>query len=277
MLMTQNLCPMNKLNIAFIVSALLLACQESKPPMEHTYALGNLLFSQLEIGIGNASLNKDSRDTISVYNPTEEDITLCVIKEHPEISMFRTENGREIPAENPFVLPGRQRTFLIMQLHPQDSAMYGSYSKALHFTENGDTLVVGIPIRGFVVDNFDGVSPDHCPRIEVDKDSLLFHFRQEEAPPFIPIAVTITNTGNADLIIRKVEPEGYGYHRTLPKYRIAPHEQVVLTDTLRRSYPYGPVYGSIRLITNDPKNPVQFIYEECIVEEPDSISQSSEP
>lgn len=248
---------MNRLIIIF--SICLLACQESKVPVKCDRAIGDLFVSDTEMEMGVVNLNKTYQKTIHVYNPREQDVSLRILNERPEISVVRVVDGKEISAEETFVLPQRAQDSLTIRFNGRDTSLYGEYYEAIHFVADGNTLITGISIGGVVIDNFDGVSLEKSPRIVTDKDSLVYHFQQDSAPEEMFVPVRITNEGKVDLVIRKLEATCNCAMPTLKKTVIPPGEEAELIVKVDPQHAIGTMRQQIRLVSNDPSCPLKHI------------------
>lgn len=221
-----------------------------------TDAMGRLLVSEGMVEFGVVHQGKDVWRRVMVYNPAREQRRVMVGKASEGVGAWWVEDGKLSGGEK--VVEGGEVGVLAVRVEVTDTTVFGSWEGTVHLVEDGELLVTGLGLRGMVVENLDGVKAGEGPRVVVDEDTLVYHFKKGEVSDDVFYEVEIRNEGRTDLLIRKMEPDSDFYGPFLESRRLEPGEKTALRGKVYKAWRAGEF--DVVLVTNDPHNPVVRIH-----------------
>lgn len=243
--------------ILFILILLYLISCSSKKYGECTERIDKLLFDKINIKWGEIHLKKEYKQTIKVYNPTSQKVSFRIYTDLSEfqVTKFKSDSLNYITTET--VLSPHSSDTLVVTFTPCDTNLLGSYEKGLHVMINKEILFVPLKMQAYILENFDSISLEeklHPPIIEIYNDT--FNFNNTNRNKKIPVSFIIKNTGERNLIIRKVETDCSCINSNLQQRIVYPGQTTTLNATFVSMGHTGLQYRTIRLFTNDPEHPM---------------------
>lgn len=164
------------------------------------------------------------------------------------------------------IAPGERGSINVSYLIPAEQPRYGTVRDAQEIFVDGRSNGTALVTHGIGVDP--RPAPDAAaPRSEYSTQILKFGPVKHSAS-IRKLPVMLSNTGNAELIVRAVEGKGEVATTFAPGLRIAPGETFrgeVLFDP--RTQEYGVMSEHLVVITNDPVRPMRRIRVTAIIEE----------
>lgn len=208
---------------------------------------GLLRIDRKEVKFGSVLLGETYRDTLMVYNPTAEFLT---------VSDARLQENVGAHLVDDYVRPGKM-AFLVVELKVEDMKMLGKfYQNVLLFTgherENRGILTVEADIG----ENFESLSQQELQEApEVEIDNRKFDFGTVKAGTDVSHSYVLKNNGKRSLIIRKIQTS-CGCTAVVPGQRVvSPGQTVTLDAVFHSAGRNGTQQKSILVFTNDPQAP----------------------
>jgi hypothetical protein len=215
--------------------------------------VGKLYLNKDLIDWGKLCLYKNYTHVLKLYNPTNKVVDVKFKPDNHELTISKQGvDSLMIIRLSPYQLDSVQMNIMI-----QDTSSFGAYHTILHLEINGNLFIKGVDMYGVVMDNFDAVLPECSPRILIKQDTYLCDTVQNDEKK--EIIVDIKNIGSSNLIVRKIEATCGCTVPNIKKRVISPQDStkmIVLFDPHGR---YGVQYKQIRILTNDPQNPIKEI------------------
>ena len=202
-----------------------------------------------------------AQSAVSCINTSDRAITV-ELRPDPGIrsGLLQTESPKRLEA-------GMHGQINLSYLIPAESPRYGTLRDALELFVDGKSRGVVIVAHGIGADNPADMPKGRAPRSEVSENVVKFGTIRSGAP-IQTRTLTLTNSGNEELIVRAVEC-GKALSCSLEAGTKIPaggsREVEVLFD------PSGPGYGArssfLLLITNDPLRPMRRIRTTAVIED----------
>lgn len=162
--------------------------------------------------------------------------------------------------------PGEQGTITLSYLIPADKPRYGTISDALAVKIDGRPSGKTLVAHAIGVDAPRN-SQDSAPKAQLSENILKFGAVKQRSTSK-QLHFTITNEGNAELIVRAVESEGRFGTSLRAGQRISPGGALTAEVTLDpRKQEFGIVSDHLVLITNDPWRPMRRLRVTAIIED----------
>lgn len=165
------------------------------------------------------------------------------------------------------VAPGEQGEINFSYLIPADKPRYGTVRDAQTVVVDGRSNGTTIVTHGIGVDPQPADATQKAPKADFSENILKFG-PVKHAGPVRKMHFMLSNTGDADLIVRAVEGEGRVATTFAPGRKIAPGDSLrceILLDP--RTQDYGVLTEHLVVVTNDPVRPMRRIRVTAIIEE----------
>lgn len=208
---------------------------------------GSLLIEQRDLKFGTIKTGKVYKDTLLVYNPTDESQSVRAV------SRAGNAMARLI---DPAVKPGKA-AYLEVTLKVEDLKQLGKLYENMIFMIGRDVRATGLlTVEADVIENFDDLPENdlkEAPHLLVEQTK--FNFGTVKAGTDVKHSFVLQNTGHRNLMIRKIQPS-CGCTAAVPGQRvIAPEASTTLEVVFRTAGRNGRQQKSILLFTNDPACP----------------------
>ena len=165
------------------------------------------------------------------------------------------------------IAPGERGSINVSYLIPAEQPRYGTIDDALEVVVNGRSNGTILVTHGIGVDSPAENPGGEIPRSEYSENILKFG-PVKRSESLRRLALTLSNTGTADLIVRSVEGEGHVATTLAPGLRIAPggtfRAEILLNP---KDQEYGVLSEHLVVVTNDPVRPMRRIRITAIIEE----------
>lgn len=165
------------------------------------------------------------------------------------------------------IAPGQRGQINVAYLVPADKPRYGTIRDALEVEVDGRSNGTTLVVHGIGVD-----APPTGENPRVAKAGISENFIK-----FGPVrrsgglcrqSITLSNTGDADLVVRAIEGTEHVGVSLTPGQRLAPGDSARMEVTLDPSrQEYGVLSDHIVVITNDPARPMRRIRVTAIIEQ----------
>ena len=165
------------------------------------------------------------------------------------------------------IAPGERGEINFSYLIPADKPRYGTVRDALEVTVDGRSNGTTVVTHGIGVDPQPEDATQKAPKADFSENILKFG-PVKHAGPVRRMHFTLSNTGDAELIVRAVEGEGHIATTFAPGRKITPGDSLrceVLLDP--RTQDYGVLTEHLVVVTNDPVRPMRRIRVSAIIEE----------
>lgn len=165
------------------------------------------------------------------------------------------------------IAPGQRGEINLSYLIPADKPRYGTLRDALEVAVDGRSNGTTIVAHGIGVDPRPADATQKTPRAEFSENILKFG-PVKHAGPRRKLSFTLSNTGEAELIVRAVEGEGHIATTLAPGQTVAPggsYRAEVLLDPGTQDF--GVLTEHLVVVTNDPVRPMRRLRITAIIEE----------
>ena len=165
------------------------------------------------------------------------------------------------------IAPGQRGEINLSYLIPADNPRYGPLRDALEVAVDGRSNGTTIVAHGIGVDPRPADATQKTPRAEFSENILKFG-PVKHAGPRRKLSFTLSNTGEAELIVRAVEGEGHIATTLAPGLTVAPggsYRAEVLLDPGTQDF--GVLTEHLVVVTNDPVRPMRRLRITAIIEE----------
>lgn len=227
------------------------SCKNSKRPDDCFVYIGGIFFETSRIEWGQIQVGKRYNKLIKVYNPNSQDITFTFNEIIPYVEIKQAHDNRDREFRD-ILIPAHSCDSLLIILTAPDSIGY--FSKNIHIKVNTEIYLKPIELFAIVIESFENQDIEKTPTLEVKYDIFCFDTLSQKNK--IEASFPIKNTGNRDLIIRKVETTCTCTYCSLTKNVIKPGESVVLEVIFNPANRFGVQYKYVRIFSNDPKRPL---------------------
>lgn len=142
---------------------------------------------------------------------------------------------------------------------------YGELSDRLRLTVNGKSSIIALSASGTGIDKF----PDSIRGVDVASFGLspaFYNFGRVSRDMELTATITIVNQGDADLIIRSVEPRKH-ISTDLKEGTVVPArgEHKFQVRLVLDENDGGDVFGTLTIVANDPERPMREIRVSAVV------------
>ena len=165
------------------------------------------------------------------------------------------------------IAPGQRGEINLSYLIPAGTPRYGTLRDALEVAVDGRSNGTTIVAHGIGVDARPADATQKSPRAEFSENILKFG-PVKHTGPRRKLSFTLSNTGDAPLIVRAVEGEGHIATTLAPGRTIAPGDSFraeVLLDPATQDF--GVLTEHLMVVTNDPVRPMRRLRITAIIEE----------
>ncbi len=200
----------------------------------------------LEANFGLIPRTKVSKRVLQIINTSDKTVNVTASKP--------LDNWLTAYVEKTELAPNETTNF-IFKADPAGLDLWGGQSAALPVFVNGKEQYYKAYVRAIFVEDFSKLTPaerQNGPKAAIN--SKFYHFSTVDISKELEHTFLIKNTGAAPLIIRYVEAKK-GVSVQLEKETIQPKETVKMTVKLN-SDELSTMAQMVRVITNDPTNPV---------------------
>ena len=165
------------------------------------------------------------------------------------------------------VAPGEQGEINLSYLIPADKPRYGTVRDALEVVVDGRSNGTTVVTHGIGVDPQPADATQKAPKADFSENIIKFG-PVKHAGPIRRMYFTLTNAGDAELIVRAVEGDGHVATTLAPGRKIAPGDSLRCEILLEpRAQDYGVLTEHLVVVTNDPVRPMRRIRVSAIIEE----------
>ncbi|MBT28503.1 MAG: hypothetical protein CMO01_02500 [Thalassobius sp.] len=223
-------------------------------PME----IGNLRFKTTHVFFGDVMHNGTDTASTLVYNQGDAPVKL-------NLEASRLPSHITMTADNDVVNPKDtvRLSFTFDAVKKSDWGYNFDYFKLI--TDDADTPEKRLNISATIKENFGEISAD-ISRPKVKFDKLSHDFGQVPQKDKVSTTFTITNEGDAPLLIRKTKAS-CGCTATKPnKTQLAPGESTTIDVTFSTGSYKGKQKKSLTVIVNDPARPMTTLWIESDVQ-----------
>lgn len=231
------------------------SCQEKKRENEFPYKMGKLCVSKEEVKLGEIPWGKECSDTIIVYNPTGETVSLESHGRPAGIVCRRLRGSVTDWQLGGVSIPAGGLDTLVLGVKTEREEQLGYFYSFVRFMENGEAhSSQGIAVEAKVVEDFESWSEEErktAPRIEVD--SMEINFGELTEGEKAVAVFKLKNTGGRDLLLRKVETACGCTQATPGSRNIAPGESADLNVEFNSKGRVGTQRKVITVFCNDPE------------------------
>ncbi|SEA86584.1 Protein of unknown function [Alistipes timonensis JC136] len=165
------------------------------------------------------------------------------------------------------IAPGQRGEINLSYLIPAGTPRYGTLRDALEVAVDGRSNGTTIVAHGIGVDARPADATQKSPRAEFSENILKFG-PVKHTGPRRKLSFTLSNTGDAPLIVRAVEGEGHIATTLAPGRTVAPGDSFraeVLLDPATQDF--GVLTEHLMVVTNDPVRPMRRLRITAIIEE----------
>ena len=165
------------------------------------------------------------------------------------------------------IAPGQRGEINLSYLIPAGTPRYGTLRDALEVAVDGRSNGTTIVAHGIGVDARPADAAQKSPRAEFSENILKFG-PVKHTGPRRKLSFTLSNTGDAPLIVRAVEGEGHIATTLAPGRTVAPGDSFraeVLLDPATQDF--GVLTEHLMVVTNDPVRPMRRLRITAIIEE----------
>lgn len=218
------------------------------------YDMGHgLLFDNTFAGFAYIEHGKQYEERIALYNNSDRTLRL---------RLKHIERSGAIRAEYPkTVAPHTSADIKFCYELPLTSKRYGSLDDKFEIKVNGKRGKYTLSAHGIAVDNFDFYDDILSPRAQYSKKIIKFGDVNSDALP-ISATLTITNTGEAPLVIRDIRCSSPEVECTLKAGTIVEPDATLATEIVlmpKRGMSEGALSEQVAIVTDDPITPYQVI------------------
>ena len=165
------------------------------------------------------------------------------------------------------IAPHERGEINLSYLIPQNKPRYGTVRDALEVRVNGRSNGTVVVTHGIGVDARPDDALRKAPKADFSENILKFGPIKHKGP-VRKLHLTLSNTGDAALIVRAVESEGHVSTTLAPGRTIPPGASYRAEVTLNpAAQEYGMLTEHLMVVTNDPSRPMRRIRVTAIIEE----------
>ncbi len=215
----------------------------------YPYTIGNLRLRSLHIPYFSIASGQIKSEVIEIYNKGEQSITptIAAVPKHLTVSFAPTS------------IPPQQRGEMVVTYDGRKLSDWGMQRDS--FLLKTGTESHPITLMAELGENFSDLTPQElakAPRIHLNRG--LVRFGNIELGQTAVQTVTITNGGESDLVIRKIDQTTPQIVATTAQVKIAPKGSTTLTIQINsQKLPPKKIDQRIHIITNDPKSPTSVV------------------
>ena len=201
---------------------------------------------------GNVAQGKSRSMTIALINTRESAVT---------VGYVWTEASGAAEVNFPTELEAGEVALATITYAPH-GGLYGLLRDKIEVLVNGERTGRKITTTAVGIDNFDssteGAKRGHTPRTKSDISPIFHDFGGAHKGQRLSVDVTITNRGDAPLVVRSITPRSGTEIALRAGDEIAPGEsRVVEVNYTVPIEGYDTVYGGAMIVVNDPLKPVR--------------------
>lgn len=198
--------------------------------------------------------NTETKKIINLVNTSDKDIEINIVPTHV--------NSGKLSIDYPKILkPDEKGKLLLTYYIDGKDNIYGSLKDELEISVKGNGEVQKINVEGIAVEPKN--KQEKQPQLRYQPS--LINFGKQKDGEMLSSTFTIVNDGNAPLIIRKIETEGYIQSDIKTGNTLKPKEKRKVNVRFKPESRKGKQTGNIILITNDPIRPMREIKIEVII------------
>lgn len=165
------------------------------------------------------------------------------------------------------IAPGQRGQINVSYLIPADSPRYGTIRDALEVEVDGHGNGTTLVVHGIGVDTPPSGESPRVAKAGISENFIKFGPVRCSAG-ICRQGITLSNTGDADLVVRAVEGAEHVDVSLTPGQRLAPGDSARMEVTLDPArQEYGVLSDHIVVITNDPARPMRRIRVTAIIEQ----------
>lgn len=163
-----------------------------------------------------------------------------------------------VPAAVP---PGEQMTF-ILYFNTSYCPLYGLVADTLGVKGNPESdITYPLPVTAMVEEDFTKLTPRQLEKSGIatlSENSV--DFGRIDGRKSLSGSVTLRNTGQSELVVRRVYSSDPGISVSIDKTKLKPGKEAVITATVDTAQLPGALLNArVAVITNDPGHPTQII------------------
>lgn len=211
----------------------------------------SVIFGNLTRGVVNTSSLKIANDSDS---PIKIGINRYTLPSYIQIEPAKT------------TLAPKERSEIAVKIDASKSDKWGEIEFSYGFIINGIPQNIQIANRGVFVENFGNLTKEqlrNAPRS--DYSSYFYHFSECARGAKLEHEFYVSNSGTSDLIIRFLDFDNTKMSSKTNQNVIKQGQTATITVSLKNTDKSGRIGESVRVITNDPENPVRDIRVMAII------------
>ncbi len=217
---------------------------------DYPFALaGGLRADMLHRGFGYVSHGEVKSMVINVVNTSGKTLLLDTV--------WATKSGL-LRVDFPRALGPEEKAAVTLTYDLRGSGRYGMLSDRVYLLADGVRPSLPVNATAVAVDDFTGTESDSAPRADI---SPVFHdFGENVGTRSLKKRFAIVNTGRSPLHVRAISMEENTSTDLMPGIELQPGGKTVFEVVFRpQGSPGTPVFGGIRVITDDPQHPMREI------------------
>ena len=196
-----------------------------------------------------AELNVSS---LQIANNSDKPLQIAVVGDnHP--------NYFDVRAAKETLQPG-ERSEIRIKFDTRTADLWGTQDFVFSLIVNGKETDGFVGVRGIVVENFKSLTNQeriNAPRSEYS--SYFYHFSTQPVGAKLERDFKVTNSGERDLVIRYLDYDKDKIDVQVSKKTIKKGETAVVHIVLKNTDKTGMITEIVRILTNDPEQPVREI------------------
>ena len=197
------------------------------------------------------------QSSFAIFNSSERKVSIAIENPYPELEFYcptTLDAGKEVAVNFSCQLP-------------ENSEVYGSLSYAVWLVVDGVRVAFPFIINGLAIDSRDENVNNRVQMIAMSENFLKFGAVKCNVTKYARV-ITVYNRGSKPLRIRKIELDKEGLSAQLEGVStIEPGgSRKIKVEIYPSRLPFGAVVEKMRIVSDDPKMPVQTIRVSAIVE-----------
>lgn len=219
--------------------------EKYSPDREYSFAAADgLRLSHEALNFGQMPQRASRTFAVGFLNESKHEIQLS-FRTEPHVRWLRVDGGGRVK-------PGESGVAEVTCSIAGDTLFGRCHCRVVPYIA-GRTAGSGISVTAVATDNFEDIKSEYAPRLVTD--AAYFEFEAKHTSELLTHTFTLTNTGAAPLIVRRVESSPGVTTDTSGSFTILPGGQRGLRCRIMTAR-NGKSAGIVTLITNDPSNPV---------------------
>ncbi len=217
---------------------------EEKFPLQ----IGDMRMRAMVVNYGNLAINAQRSQTLDIFNAGKTALTLRY-NNLPKYITIKTE---------PATIPANTEGKLVITFDPAIAKAYGKYEGNIGVIVNNNASVENnkIVYQAVVIDDFANVNNATAPKIGVGTGYFNFGPFSEKGAKTTQV-LKLSNSGQSDLLIRRISCDNPNVTVSIPKSAIKKGEIVDIKVTVQPKKITEVTNATLTIVTNDPVSTVR--------------------